>query len=134
MLLGLYVHLNGRYVANLLVGILKSNTLTANVDKTAEIEDNILESNNLYTAMDNLIKRFKTQDSGIKLLISEISNLKAAQPLARSDKIRTCIEDIYNMSKKVETSRYKTIRALKSLPLITRDIVLTQKEEETKEN
>lgn len=38
------------------------------------------------------------------------------------------------MTKKVETSRYETIRAFKSLPLITRDMVLTQKEEETKEN
>jgi len=84
--------------------------------------------------MENLIKRFKTQDNGIKLLISEISNLKAAQPLTRSDKIKTCIEDIYNMSKKVETSRYETVRAFKSLPLITGNMVLTEEEEETKEN
>lgn len=117
-----------------LTGQSASGSKPANVDKTAEIADNNIESNNLYEAMENLIKRFKTQDSGIKLLISEISNLKAAQSLTRSDKIKTCIEDIYNMSNKVETSRYETVRAFKSLPLITRNMVLTEKKEETKEN
>jgi len=89
----------GNGITECLTGQSASGSQPANVDKTAEIEDNIIESNNLYTAMDSLIKRFKTQNSSIKLLISEISNLKAAQPLTRRDKIKTCIEDIYNMSK-----------------------------------
>jgi len=63
---------------------LASGSQPVNVDKTAENEDTIIQSNNLYSAMDNLIKRFKTQDSGMKLLISEISNLKATQTLTRS--------------------------------------------------
>lgn len=105
-----------------------SGSQPANVDKTAG------ETNNIYSAMENLIKRFKTQDSGIKMLMTEISNLKAVQTTTRSDRIKTCIEDVYNLSRRLETSRYETIRAFKSLPLITRDMVLTQRGDETKEN
>lgn len=107
----------------------------ASEDKPTEKVDIVIDSNNLYAAMENLIQRFKTQDRGIKLLISEISNLKATQTLTRSEKVKTCIEDIFIMSKKVETSRYETVRAFKSLPLITSDMVLTHKnEKEIKEN
>jgi len=72
-----------------------SGSQPGNVEKTA---------NNLYSAMDNLIKvrLRRVQNAGQWYQTAYKRNLKTKSPktLSRSEKIKTCIDDIFNMSKK----------------------------------